>query len=202
MPSTTFLNLSDEKQEAFISAAKKAFSEHLLPDVKISQIVQEANIARGSFYAYFDSKEELYGYLLSKYQNSLTELLKELLSKENGDLIPAFLSLYDNVVKTLEDDKERAFLTNVLFNMNLYREYQLAMKRQEPLKNIMWHQVSVLVDKSKYNDNAKELLNEIFFMLLSMLAHEIMPTLIKKQDIKDSREHYAKCINLIAQGIY
>lgn len=64
MPKETFFNLPDEKREHITAVAVAEFSSHDYADVSISRIVARAGIAKGSFYQYFEDKEDLYGYLL------------------------------------------------------------------------------------------------------------------------------------------
>lgn len=59
MPKQTFMKLSEEKKEKIIKAAKKEFSRVTIEEASIKNIIEEANIARGSFYQYFESKEDL-----------------------------------------------------------------------------------------------------------------------------------------------
>ena len=59
MPKETFLKLSKEKQQKIIKSAKKEFARAPIENVSIKNIVQDADIARGSFYQYFESKEDL-----------------------------------------------------------------------------------------------------------------------------------------------
>ena len=52
MPKETFLKLPNEKKEKIIKAAQKEFERVPIEEVSIK-------IARGSFYQYFESKEDL-----------------------------------------------------------------------------------------------------------------------------------------------
>ena len=59
MPKETFLKLPNEKKEKIIKAAQKEFERVPIEEVSIKNIVENAEIARGSFYQYFESKEDL-----------------------------------------------------------------------------------------------------------------------------------------------
>ena len=67
MPKETFLKLPEEKKNKIIKAAKKEFERVPFEQTSIKNIVEEAEIARGSFYTYeigsfyqyFNSKEDL-----------------------------------------------------------------------------------------------------------------------------------------------
>lgn len=59
MPKTTFFHLSEEKQSRLLNAAKNEFSRTSLKEASIANIVKLAEIPRGSFYQYFENKEDL-----------------------------------------------------------------------------------------------------------------------------------------------
>ena len=67
MPTDTFNKLPEEKKTKVILAAKKEFTRASLKEASIKNIVEEAGIARGSFYQYFESKEDLLQYLLKEH---------------------------------------------------------------------------------------------------------------------------------------
>jgi len=75
MPTRTFFNLSQEKQQRLLEAARLEFSRVPLYEASISKIIANADIPRGSFYQYFNDKEDLYyyyaDYLRKQGQNSL-----------------------------------------------------------------------------------------------------------------------------------
>ena len=97
MPSITFLNLPAEKQEKLLEAATREFSHKPFNEASINQIIKEAGIPRGSFYMYFQDKEDLFRYLLKGYVDQLFMLLEEFLLRVRGDIFQALLDLYDFV---------------------------------------------------------------------------------------------------------
>ena len=97
MPSSTFLNLPAEKQEKLLEAATREFSHKPFNEASINQIIREAGIPRGSFYMYFQDKEDLFRYLIKGYMDQLLMLLEELLLQNGGDIFRALLDLYDYI---------------------------------------------------------------------------------------------------------
>lgn len=95
MPSSTFLNLPPEKQEKLLEAATREFSTRPFNEASINQIIKEAGIPRGSFYMYFQDKEDLFRYLLRGYMDQMVMVIEELLLRRKGDIFPALLDLYD-----------------------------------------------------------------------------------------------------------
>ncbi|MEG2175836.1 MAG: TetR/AcrR family transcriptional regulator [Oscillibacter sp.] len=97
MPSSTFLKLPPGKQEKLLEAATREFSRRPFSEASINQIIKDAGIPRGSFYMYFQDKEDLFRYLMKGYVDQLLLVLEELLIREQGDIFEALLALYDYV---------------------------------------------------------------------------------------------------------
>lgn len=64
MPKETFFNLPAERREAILAVAIEEFAANDYRSVSISRLVVRAGIAKGSFYQYFENKQDLYRYLL------------------------------------------------------------------------------------------------------------------------------------------
>lgn len=73
MPKNTFFNLSEEKHNRIVEASIEEFSSNPYEVASINQIVKHSGIAKGSFYQYFENKEDLYKYLVE-----ICEVEKEL----------------------------------------------------------------------------------------------------------------------------
>jgi len=65
MPKQTFLNLPEEKRETIVNAAVDEFAEYGLENASTNRIVKNSGIAKGSFYQYFEDKQDVFMYLLS-----------------------------------------------------------------------------------------------------------------------------------------
>jgi AcrR family transcriptional regulator len=63
MPKQTFFNLPDEKRQTLIDLALDEFAGNDYQSASISRLVAQAGIAKGSFYQYFEDKQDLYSYL-------------------------------------------------------------------------------------------------------------------------------------------
>jgi TetR/AcrR family transcriptional regulator len=75
MPKSTFYNLSDEKKSRIFDAALQEFSVRTFSQASLNQIIKNADIPKGSFYQYFDSKEDLYLYLMEVPSKEKLEIL-------------------------------------------------------------------------------------------------------------------------------
>lgn len=115
MPSSTFLNLPAEKQEKLLEAATQEFAHRPFNEASINQIIKEAGIPRGSFYMYFQDKEDLFRYLIEGYMDQLLMLLEEFLLQNGGDIFQALLDLYDYIQTKV--DKQCLGEVGAMFNI-------------------------------------------------------------------------------------
>ncbi len=58
--SETFRNLTPEKQERVVQAAMQEFAEHGFAAASLNRVAKDLSIAKGSLFAYFGSKEQLF----------------------------------------------------------------------------------------------------------------------------------------------
>lgn len=75
MPKDTFYNLSEEKQKRIFDAALQEFSTRRFSDASLNQIVKAAKIPWGSFYQYFNDKEDLYLYMVEAMSKDIHEII-------------------------------------------------------------------------------------------------------------------------------
>lgn len=71
MPKKTFFNLSDDKKTAILDAAYDVFIEQPYEDINIRMLTKAMNISLGSFYQYFEDKDELYLYLITSIERKI-----------------------------------------------------------------------------------------------------------------------------------
>ena len=93
MPNKTFNNLAKEKQEAIIEIALKEFIAHDYDSASLNQIINEIGIAKGSFYRYFDSKRDLYLYLIDYCLDKKFEYVSKYISASYDDIFEKFKNI-------------------------------------------------------------------------------------------------------------
>jgi AcrR family transcriptional regulator len=76
MPKQTFFNLPDEKRNTIINAAVDEFMEYGLENASTNRIVANSGISKGSFYQYFEDKQDVFMYLLTVLEQEKVEYFK------------------------------------------------------------------------------------------------------------------------------
>ncbi len=93
--SDKFTGLDKEKQQKILRAALREFTTNGYENASTNQIVEEAEIAKGSLFYYFETKQDLYRYLIEYSLNFITEefLNKIEQPKDKIDLIENFRNM-------------------------------------------------------------------------------------------------------------
>lgn len=73
-----FNNLKPEKQKQIINAAIKEFVRNGFEKASTNEIVKRANISKGSLFNYFNSKKNLYLYLIEYSSKAIVNLNEEI----------------------------------------------------------------------------------------------------------------------------
>src|SRR5690625_4000881 len=125
MPKQTFFNLSKEKRETIITAALKEFARVPFSEASIANIVKDADISRGSFYQYFDDKDDLFFYLLDKHAKDRKTGFIVSLKKHQGNIFKAMSEMFQLILIELDDRDLRDFYQNVFLHLNYKTEKKL-----------------------------------------------------------------------------
>jgi AcrR family transcriptional regulator len=202
LPKVTFFNLTEEKRANLIEALQKEFSRVPLYEASISNIIKNANIPRGSFYQYFEDKEDAYFFLLNKQLEKSNENFILCLEKCDGDLFDTMIEMYDLTLKEIAVDKNLQLLKNAFLNMTheIERSFNKVFIAHGNLDQ--FQKISSLLKITNLNiSNETEL-----FHLVKIIATVTLRNLIEKlaKNVPDSEamDNYKLEINLLKKGLY
>ena len=200
MPTETFQKLSEEKKEKIIISAKKEFARVPLEQVSIKNIVEQAEIARGSFYQYFHSKEDLLLYMIENQKEQLFSEMKETLEDTKGDIFETFIMIYDRLAKECHAQKDGEFYCKIFENMKVGEEKIFSM----PLANMQDEKFDELYDLI-HLEQLKVKDKEEFTLLVKMLHAITRAALVpnaRAEDKRKVRDNYQRQLNFLKYGVY
>lgn len=200
MPTSTFFNLPEDKKNKILKAANKEFERVPIEQVSIKNIVESAEIARGSFYKYFEDKEDLFQYIMSAKMGNMQNKLIEMIEHENGNIINIFINMYEYLIKIVKIKKNNKFFKQIFENVKT-SDNLMFIKKEEINKNL---------EQTLYNlyDRNKDILNikneEEFKLVIEMLfaiTRRRIVVSLKYKDLEKARETYLKEIEFLKKGI-
>ncbi|HBP26273.1 MAG TPA: hypothetical protein DD618_04905 [Acholeplasmatales bacterium] len=188
----TFKNLSKEKQERILEAAKNEFSRVPFSQVLISNIVRDARIPRGSFYQYFDGPAQLFSILLFHLYGKEARPLYVYLERHAFNLLSSLKAKFADTLEQIGSQNREHFIPNILvvmlkdsrvaipplFSSKIDPEARAIMAKQ--IKNEKPHEMIGLTEKLTS------------LCLLGYLAHP--------QDPTNAKNEYDRYLDLMYQS--
>ena len=93
------MNLDKERQKEIIDTCLKEFSLRNYNEVSLSKIIAKLGVAKGSFYRYFESKRDLYEYLIEYAKELNIGLFEKTLQDPGDDILDAWSRFYSQAAK-------------------------------------------------------------------------------------------------------
>ncbi len=201
MPSQTFFNLPKEKQKLIYESAIKEFSRVSFDEASINQIIHNANISRGSFYMYFEDKEDLYDYLLSIHKKKFSEIEKQIFEENDGDLLKSYQALFLRFVKKINHNRRKKFFQNIVLNTNFKNVSVLSERNVAAEKKRMERLISY-IDKEKLNITKEEELYDIVDLCNMCLIHSLIKIIKFNEDVESVYHKFEHQLLLLKKGLY
>lgn len=199
MPKQTFYNLSTEKQKKIIKSARKEFSRVPLAEASIQNIVQDADIARGSFYQYFEDKEDLFEYIVEEVAINLIKKFNSKLS-ECKDIFETYIFIYDEMVRNQGIDRNRKFCQ--MFFRNAKPDDKILEHIRKKIIEIRQVNFEEIIEKSKLDLSKKDI--RLFIkMVNSITVQSIAEALNSTENNKqEKRNNFLRELNFVKYGVY
>lgn len=202
MPSNTFHNLASDKKKKLVEAAKQEFSNVPFYEASINRIIEKAGISRGSFYMYFESKDDIFEYILYSYKEKIKNIIDDTFKENNGNLKKSFLMIFDRIINFIySDDNNKIFFKNVFTGLNIKNENYIVPHKKEDNCN-EFENLKRMIDTSSLNIKDEKTLTDIFDIMISITMPLIFHAVIMDVQISTVREKYIRKLNLVCEGIY
>ena len=201
MPKQTFFNLDDKKKNRIIEAAIDEFSKNNFHKASVTNIIDKADIASGSFYQYFEGKEDLFKYIVEIISRRKLEYIdQEILT--NPDQLSFFEFLREVYRGGIEFAKENPRLVSIgdeLMNSNC----EVCSQIREELKPTS-HQffIKILKNAVDRGDVKEDIDIEFTAKFLTNINYSLGDFIYNDSGLsEDAMEVIDVLINIIENGI-
>lgn len=202
MPTSVFFNLKEEKKQRIIQAAIKEFIAHVYEDVQVKRIVEDAGIARGSFYQYFEDIDDLFVFTLKYIKQTIIKSQKHQLVIDPE--LDAFEVLKQNFLLRLQDSLSES---DYLGEFKLLQQ----VRNSEKAMNIFIETIGLLPDAGnnqimnlllkQYNHLDRRQVMFVGEMLLPGIKITIERLLRNEIEVEDAVKEIEYKFNIIKNGL-
>lgn len=182
MPTQRFLHLPDIKREKIKRAAIREFSKFSFSDVSINQIIKEADISRGSFYTYFEDKEDLLAYLLRDFQESCKRWFFQNLDLCEGNIYQVFWNAILEMINSGREQQDFVFYRNIFLDAKLmtetsmigFKDFFYKNKKEQELVLYCYNKLNHSICPVSSIEELSDLLELLLFLVAKSMAMYFM----------------------------
>ncbi len=197
MPKETFFNLKLDKREKIEAALVNEFSRTTFEKASISNIIEEAQIPRGSFYQYFEDKEDAVKYIMQKYAKLEKEKLYNLLIETNGDIFETTLKMYDYIIEVSRNEKYLKICKNIMQEL---RKNNVNVFEQVPSEKEQ-NELNKAIDTSNLNIHKKDDLNYIMKILMTITRTVTLEAISNQITKEQGRIELERKLEILKKGM-
>jgi AcrR family transcriptional regulator len=199
MPTNTYYNLSKDKKERIFNAGVLEFSYHELFDASVNTIVRIANISKGSFYQYFEDKNDFYWFIILEIIFGQLTTYEEMLQENEGDFLLTEEQLFDGLLTLFDDTKYRNLLSNVY--KNSYMELKSKLSSKGSTIYIDMYDTLMSFGFKGYNIKTKEDFLIAFEMVRNISNHTIMTMITDQLSKLETKQLFNAQLALLTNGL-
>lgn len=197
MPKSTFFNLKQEKIEKIEEALIKEFSRNSFEQASISNIIKEAKIPRGSFYQYFEDKEDAIKYVIKKFIILEHDKIYNFLLETKGDIFEVAVKIYDDTVDIALNKGHLKLIKNILQelrknNINIFDNHCEIENRK---------QIDQIINTESLNIEKQDDLKYIMKILTTVTRTMAMEVISNKLLKEEGREELIREMEILKKGM-
>ncbi|MGH8994770.1 MAG: TetR/AcrR family transcriptional regulator [Acidimicrobiales bacterium] len=125
-----------ETRARLVSAAKEIFERDGFLDARISDIAERAGLSHGSFYHYFESKEEVFREVAAKVDERLSAPLESVIFDSSSAASP-YERIHEAIRRHLESYQEEARIMGVIEQVSRFDQQVGASRFERHKKYLM-----------------------------------------------------------------
>lgn len=205
MPTDRFYRLPKEKRQIIREAAIKEFARVPFERASINQIIQNADISRGSFYTYFSDKQDVVAFIFEDSSKEIKEHCRGLLKDNHGNVFYMMEKMFEYFLERLQTTTD---MMNMARNIFSYQENANAMGFGGMPEISMGcdhtgpiYEIYEMVDRSGWRCNDQDEFGSLMTMCFSALMIS-MAQFYKFPDRKDEIHRlYKKELEILQYGV-
>ena len=200
MIKSTFTNLPDAKKQRVTDAIINEFAAENTSRVSINNIIEQANISRGSFYQYFDDKMDLVEVVLHHYAAQCASEISKVMELSRGDIFYTYEECLSIIADIGKKPKDRAVFRKIFTGLHdsdsVVSEY--ISKRYHGLEE--FNELRQRLSRKNLKSQDDEFFFTVNDVLMTVLKNSVRKYFLANADFEAEKKKYLKKIDIIKSG--
>jgi AcrR family transcriptional regulator len=186
------------RKAEILQAAQKVISQKGYAATSIADILEEAEISRGTFYIYFESREAVFQELIDGFIHELMEKIQTV-RKEDGDPVQLLFANVKRVVDLLFDNRE---LTVILLREAVAHDRSVDQKLHHLYAFLHRKLASALKNGAEWGLIRKVDVDVVSLALIGSIKEVLYQFLVVRQETEPDRDAIAReLLSFALQGL-
>ena len=198
MPKETFINLPEAKKDKITNAILKEFARESFNKASISNIIKEAEIPRGSFYQYFEDKEDAIRYIIDSFLENEQKELLGFLVESKGDIFETSLRLFERLVEKSEEKEKLKLYKNILEES---RKNNISIFNKNSREKNIREDFIKYINVDNFDIKSKEDIKDIVKLLMILTRNTTINVISKKIEKEEGEKELLKQFEILKRGI-
>lgn len=199
MPKERFLNLPLEKRQRILAAAIDQLNKVSFEELSINQIIKQADIPRGSFYQYFEDKNDLLAFIMKDYVQSMRQNIRISLTLSGGDLFQVFADALRYTLHQGQQTHSCTFFKNVFAGLPINPQHIFDFGTENLQRGM--DAFYPMINLDQFQNPTKQQVFQVANMLQILFRAAVAKAFFDPQNTPLAEEEFLQQIQIIKQGV-
>ena len=195
-----FYNLKEKKKLSLYNAISVCLRKKSYDELSVNEIVEEADISRGSFYNYFNNKNDAILSMIEYKINNHMDLLLTATKESNYKLFDGVRKYYYDIESVLYDEINLSVMKNVKFYVELCFESVKTDKFRKYIADVAKWLVDNTYEGKKYLSSLKNMIS-VFEMTIVLVLDTVFAKVNNAVKLAGDNEMFEYKLSIIEKGI-
>lgn len=195
-----FYNLKEKKKLSLYNAISDCLRKKSYDELSVNEIVEEADISRGSFYNYFNNKNDAILSMVEYKIKHHMDLLLTVIKESNYKLFDGVRKYYYDIESVLYDEINLSVMKNVKFYVELCFESVKTDKFRKYIADVAKWLVDNTYEGKKYLSSLKNMIS-VFEMTIVLVLDTVFAKVNNAVKLAGDNEMFEYKLSIIEKGI-
>ena len=195
-----FYNLKEKKKLSLYNAISDCLRKKSYDELSVNEIVEEADISRGSFYNYFNNKNDAILSMVEYKIKHHMDLLLTAIKESNYKLFDGVRKYYYDIESVLYDEINLSVMKNVKFYVELCFESVKTDKFRKYIADVAKWLVDNTYEGKKYLSSLKNMIS-VFEMTIVLVLDTVFAKVNNAVKLVGDNEMFEYKLSIKEKGI-
>lgn len=195
-----FYNLKEKKKLSLYNAISDCLRKKSYDELSVNEIVEETDISRGSFYNYFNNKNDAILSMVEYKIKHHMDLLLTAIKESNYKLFDGVRKYYYDIESVLYDEINLSVMKNVKFYVELCFESVKTDKFRKYIADVAKWLVDNTYEGKKYLSSLKNMIS-VFEMTIVLVLDTVFAKVNNAVKLAGDNEMFEYKLSIIEKGI-